>query len=166
MTRILLCVAILALFAATELHAQPSERERRVLNDKKQVEAAGFWRRLGAIGYDLLLVGAVLLLATASLIALTGAPIPSGTWYHQVLLALAAFGYYGVAWTHGGQTLGMRTWRIRVRTFDGRGLSWRRAALRFAKSFATSPIRSPSVAATSCPYTRTRPPDLSPRSTA
>ncbi len=95
-------------------------------------EAAGFWRRLGAVGYDLLLLGSLLLATTAGLIAATGAPIPAGTWYHQALLALISFVYFGVAWTRSGQTLGMKTWRIRVRTFDGRTLGWGRAALRFA----------------------------------
>ncbi len=94
-------------------------------------QAAGFWRRLGAICYDVLLLGAVLIAATGALLAVTRAPIPAGTWYHQAILLLAAFGYFGLPWTRTGQTLGMKAWRIRVRTFDGRNLSWSRAALRF-----------------------------------
>jgi uncharacterized RDD family membrane protein YckC len=34
-------------------------------------------------------------------------------------------------WSHGGQTVGMRAWRIRVVRDDGRPLGWPRAALRF-----------------------------------
>jgi len=42
-----------------------------------------------------------------------------------------AFLFFGWFWVHGGQTLGMRTWRIRVQTRDGRPLGWLQAFLRF-----------------------------------
>jgi uncharacterized RDD family membrane protein YckC len=34
-------------------------------------------------------------------------------------------------WVHGGQTVGMRAWRIRVVRDDGSPLGWPRAAARF-----------------------------------
>ena len=40
--------------------------------------------------------------------------------------------YFGWFWTHGGQTLAMKTWRVRVVTRDGRQLSWPRAWFRYA----------------------------------
>lgn len=46
-------------------------------------------------------------------------------------LLAVAFLFFGWFWTHGGQTLGMRTWRIRVQTRDGRAISWTQALLRF-----------------------------------
>ena len=35
-------------------------------------------------------------------------------------------------WVHGGQTLGMRAWRLRVVRDDGHPLGWARAMARFA----------------------------------
>ena len=40
--------------------------------------------------------------------------------------------YFGWFWTHGGQTLAMKTWRVRVVTRAGELLSWPRALLRYA----------------------------------
>ena len=62
----------------------------------------------------MLLLFAVLLLGTATLMAITAAPIPAGTWYHQLAMLTLALAYFGLGWTRTGQTLGMKTWRIRV----------------------------------------------------
>ncbi len=47
-------------------------------------------------------------------------------WQFVVLAA-----YFGWFWTHGGQTLAMKTWRVRVVTRDGKALGWPRALLRY-----------------------------------
>lgn len=39
--------------------------------------------------------------------------------------------YFGWFWTHGGQTLAMKTWRVRIVTREGRALRWPRALLRY-----------------------------------
>ena len=39
--------------------------------------------------------------------------------------------YFIWLWTHGGQTLAMKTWRIRVVDKHGAALSWARALLRY-----------------------------------
>jgi uncharacterized RDD family membrane protein YckC len=43
--------------------------------------------------------------------------------------------FYTWFWTHGGQTLGMRAWRIRVHRDDGAPLRWRDALLRFGAAW-------------------------------
>jgi uncharacterized RDD family membrane protein YckC len=45
------------------------------------------------------------------------------------LIGLAFFGWF---WTHGGQTLGMRVWRLQVVSASGGPLRWIDAALRYA----------------------------------
>lgn len=61
-----------------------------------------------------------------------GAAVPPGSfWFSLALLALAG-SFFSAFWAHGGQTLGMRAWRIRVVRDDGGGLEWPRAILRFA----------------------------------
>ena len=51
------------------------------------------------------------------------------------LLALVmmwvAFAYFGWCWTHGGQTLGMRAWRLRICALGGGLPTWRQCAVRF-----------------------------------
>lgn len=49
----------------------------------------------------------------------------------QVWLFLVLGMYFTWFWTHGGQTLAMKTWRIRLTTSDGANLSWRQASLRY-----------------------------------
>ena len=43
--------------------------------------------------------------------------------------------YFTWFWTRTGQTLAMKTWHLRVVDLAGRGLGWRRAALRYALSW-------------------------------
>ena len=59
--------------------------------------------------------GEMVLLATNSPVQVTG-PIPPGSWLHRGVLLAIGYGYFGFAWTRTGQTLGMKSWRIRVRT--------------------------------------------------
>jgi uncharacterized RDD family membrane protein YckC len=49
-------------------------------------------------------------------------------WTHVFVVLGAYFAWY---WLHGGQTLAMQTWRIRLSTPDGAVPSPRRLALRF-----------------------------------
>jgi uncharacterized RDD family membrane protein YckC len=57
--------------------------------------------------------------------------IDPGTWWFEAsLIAISAL-FYSWFWTHGGQTLGMRVWRIRVVGRDGRKVGWGRAIARF-----------------------------------
>lgn len=90
-------------------------------------------RRLGAVCYDSLLLLAVLFAA--------GLPLPlipealrSEPWVRYTTFAcmlLVSFVFFGWFWTHGGQTLGMRAWRIRVVTANSEPLSWGQAWSRF-----------------------------------
>ncbi|CAN5120505.1 RDD family protein [soil metagenome] len=93
------------------------------------VVRAGLARRLSAMAYDLLIVAALLMLATAALMPVTrGAIEPDHLWYRAYLLTIAA-AYFCGFWI-GGQTMGMRAWRMRVERTDGRPLRVRDAMLR------------------------------------
>jgi uncharacterized RDD family membrane protein YckC len=39
--------------------------------------------------------------------------------------------YFVGSWTRGGQTVGMRAWRLVLRSEDAPGIGWARASLRF-----------------------------------
>lgn len=93
---------------------------------------AGLLRRLGAALYDGLLMLSLLFFATFPLLLLTrGQAIESSNWLYRAYLLLVAFAYFAWPWTHGGQTLGMRSWRIRVCRLDGGGITWLQALGRF-----------------------------------
>ncbi len=49
----------------------------------------------------------------------------------QVWQFLVLGAYFCWFWTHGGQTLAMKTWRVRVVDRAGRPVRWKRAALRY-----------------------------------
>lgn len=94
--------------------------------------------RLTAALYDLLPVFAILMAAGGIVVALRGGAVPPKSWWFTAWLVLALFGYYGWSWKRGGQTLGMRAWRIAVRGEDGAPLGWGRLALRFGVAIVGS----------------------------
>jgi uncharacterized RDD family membrane protein YckC len=94
------------------------------------------WRRLLALIYDLVAVLAIVMvvgllcqLATGGRLITTGAQIHIAWWY-QPLQALVVAAYFALSWLRGGQTLGMRPWRIRVTTRQGAPLSARQSLVR------------------------------------
>jgi uncharacterized RDD family membrane protein YckC len=97
---------------------------------------SGLARRLAALCYDALLLTALLLVLTAILLALRrGTAIAPQTWWFQLVVVVVCLLFYGGFWTHGGQTLGMRAWKIRVVRDDGTALDWGDAVLRFAAAW-------------------------------
>jgi uncharacterized RDD family membrane protein YckC len=93
----------------------------------------GFFRRLTVILYDLLLLIAVLFVATALVLPLNaGKAYTTQQFFFPLYLLLVSFLFYAWFWTHGGQTLGLRAWKIKVLTLDKKTISWKQALLRFA----------------------------------
>jgi len=99
---------------------------------------AGLLRRLGAMLYDSLLLLAVLMIATAAFLPLTGGEAldadahPALEFVYRAVLVLLIVGYYGIFWTRRGQTLGMASWRLQIERDDGATLDWRDTTLRLA----------------------------------
>lgn len=97
-------------------------------------------RRLAAIFYDALLLVAVLVAASFPPVLLftSGENTPAAwTPLFRIYLITVSFLFFGWFWTHGGQTLGMRVWRIRVQTRKGYGITWWQAMLRFVVAIAS-----------------------------
>jgi uncharacterized RDD family membrane protein YckC len=93
---------------------------------------AALWRRLAAFAYDLLLLAALFVCFTLAVLAVRrGAAVPAGSWWFPLCLFAIATAFFTGFWVHGGQTVGMRAWRIRVVCEDGGPLPWPRAAARF-----------------------------------
>jgi uncharacterized RDD family membrane protein YckC len=104
------------------------------------LEPAGLARRLVALGYDSLLVTALLFVFLVALFmardARGGGP-PDKPWIWVSAVTISALFFCGF-WTHGGQTSGMRAWRIRVVRDDGGPVGWGSALLRFVAAWASA----------------------------
>jgi uncharacterized RDD family membrane protein YckC len=88
------------------------------------------FRRLGAMLYDALLVVALLMVVTAVLLSFTGGEAITYERHgvleevYRAVLLLVIVGFFGWFWTRKGQTLGMRSWRLKVVREDGGLLTW------------------------------------------
>ena len=88
-------------------------------------------RRLGIILYDLVLMFGMLLLASFVTLPFLGGEAAKGFNPFLTLYFISvAYLFYGWFWTHGGQTLGMKTWRTRVENHDGTAISFKQALIR------------------------------------
>ena len=60
-----------------------------------------------------------------------GEAVPPGSWWFPLCLLAIAAAFFCTFWVRGGQTLGMRAWRIRVVRNDGGALTYAQALARF-----------------------------------
>jgi len=89
-------------------------------------------RQLAAAFYDGLLLLGILILAFALTVPLTSRGlIAIDSPLLGIYLALICFLFFGWFWTHGGRTLGMRVWHIKLVRHDGTRVSWVQALFRF-----------------------------------
>ena len=98
-------------------------------------EAAGLIRRLVVMFYDTLLLLSVLFLASALALLVTRGELDYHNPFYRTWLFLIWFFFYAWFWTHGGQTLGMRAWKLRLQRMDGGPVSLWQALLRFLVAF-------------------------------
>ncbi len=93
------------------------------------------WRLIAAI-YDLFPLLALWFFATIGAVLLTGGALDVHRLGHKLLVQALVLGasaaYFIVSWMRGGQTVGMKPWRLRVVGADGDSIGFRRALLRFA----------------------------------
>lgn len=91
-------------------------------------ETAGFLRRLAAMFYDSLLLLALLAVATSLITLPFGMPSESGLLLFQFFLfEIIPLLFFTGFWSWGGQTLGMRAWRLKVVKEDGSQVTWKDA---------------------------------------
>jgi uncharacterized RDD family membrane protein YckC len=99
-----------------------------------------FVRRLGIIFYDLLLaVSFVMVMGFIThliIFAIKGNAAEvqadsSASYAFFAYYLFLGYAFFGWFWTHGGQTLGMRAWKVRTVNFDGSQLNWSQAFIRY-----------------------------------
>lgn len=107
---------------------------------------AGFFKRIAAIVYDLLIVVVLAMVVTFlnlilistldsnGIIDISAYQDPSAflnaQWWFKVEIVAAIWFFYAWFWYDGGQTLGMRSWRLKVESNDGQPLTFKRTGLR------------------------------------
>jgi uncharacterized RDD family membrane protein YckC len=99
-------------------------------------QLAGLLVRFASLLYEALLLAAILFGAAFAFLLVAPNPMPP-EWRPALqcfLLVIAAL-YFTYCWTRTGQTLPMKTWRLRLVRRDGGPMSQRDAAFRFV--FAT-----------------------------
>ena len=100
--------------------------------DTEYLSVPGFFRHIAAVLYDLLLLVAILFAATAILLPFNeGVAFTKNQYFYSAYLFAVSFLFYGWFWTHGGQTLGLRTWKITVLNPQQQTISWLQAFVRF-----------------------------------
>ena len=104
------------------------------------------WRFI-ALLYDAVISIALLMFSSAIIVILNaGAPVTPGGF--MAFLAFLFFwliigGYAIFSWRIGGQTLGMRPWRLKVLNADGTQPSWRSLCVRYCIASGTLGIGAP-----------------------
>jgi uncharacterized RDD family membrane protein YckC len=97
--------------------------------------APSLWTRFGSAIYDSVLLFGVIFIFSYLYLALTQQTYPQPAVQRhvfQLYLFLVLGGYFVFFWCRSGQTLAMKTWRVRLVMADGSPLKPARAALRYA----------------------------------
>ena len=95
-------------------------------------QPASLRRRALALIYEALLLVALLLAGSLPVVVLAHdmSPASSRPLLQAYLAALTGF-YYAWQWRRGGQTLALKTWRLRIVTREGAPLTWKHAWTRY-----------------------------------
>lgn len=100
------------------------------------MQSAPLWRRLAAMTYDSLVLLALWILLAALLMLVSGGRLADADrpgWLlgvERIGLLITTWGFFTGFWTHGGQTVGMRAWRLKLVTTMGERVGLKAASLR------------------------------------
>ncbi len=98
-----------------------------------EAKPTGLPRRLAAIAYDSFILVSIWFVGTIPVVLISsGEAVPANHPLYQMYLLTCSALYFIWPWTHGGQTLGMRSWRVRVCSESGGPVCASAALLRFA----------------------------------
>ncbi|NQY51361.1 MAG: RDD family protein [Piscirickettsiaceae bacterium] len=103
-----------------------------MINNNKNKYRPSVLRHLAVMIYDSLLLVSILLLASIPAVALnSGHAIPHNHPIFIIYLLTVSCCFYCWFWTHGGQTLGMRSWKIYIINNNRHSITWTQAFIRF-----------------------------------
>ena len=108
---------------------------------RPSAQPAAFGWRLLALAYDCLPMIPLLMITSAVFLWLNGGrtverdPIIAALQFIAIWLLIGA--YFVLSWRRGGQTVGMRPWRLKVVAADGKPAAVRALWLRYAVAWLT-----------------------------
>jgi len=106
-------------------------------NSTSLAAPAKLGRRLLCLTYEALLLAAVIMAAALPVVMLTAAwPLYAARATLQAVLLSACGAYFVWQWTRTGQTLAMKTWRLKLITQFGEPLTPARATARYLLALA------------------------------
>lgn len=109
-----------------------TQKEQKTENTQEPISLL---RRFGAIFYDSFLLLTILFVASFIIVIPTGIkPEDPYFFLFQAYIFAIAYLFFAWCWTRGGQTLGMRTWKMKVVNEDGTIISYATALIRFIVS--------------------------------
>ena len=85
-------------------------------------------RRFVAIFYDTLLLFSILFFAAGLVQPITNGKV---SILYQLYLFLVCFLYFAMSWKRGGQTVGMKSWRIKLQSTTEDAVTWQQVTIRF-----------------------------------
>lgn len=88
------------------------------------------WKHVAALAYDIFPILGLFLVTSLILVLIRqGEEVQPRTFWFQLILFVEVFLYFTYSWKQGGQTLGMRAWKIGIQ--DYHTMSWLEATARF-----------------------------------
>ncbi|MEM7053877.1 MAG: RDD family protein [Pseudomonadota bacterium] len=79
-----------------------------------QPQLCSFTRRLSALIYDGLIIIAIWMIGSIFVVVAGDGAIAAGRLWFQLYLLALSWAYFASSWLIGGQTVGMRAWKIRL----------------------------------------------------
>lgn len=107
------------------------------MNDPQRLAAtpASLWLRAFAGIYDLLPLLALWFFATVFALVLRGTALDVHSLPDKLLVQALVFtftgAYFVISWRRGGQTIGMKAWRLRITRPDGTPIDTKQALMRY-----------------------------------
>jgi uncharacterized RDD family membrane protein YckC len=102
--------------------------------DTPQPYPAPLGWRIAAALYDLMPLIALWFVTAALALLVTQGTLDYHAWWYRLSLLVVTAGYFVLSWRNGGQTIGMRAWRLRVVDENGASPTYTASLLRFAVS--------------------------------
>ncbi|WP_223787087.1 RDD family protein [Marinicella meishanensis] len=88
------------------------------------------WKHVAALLYDIFPILGIFLITSLFLVLLRGGDeVQPGTIWLQLLLLIEVYLYFTYSWLKGGQTLGMRAWKLGIQNHHT--MTWAQGTARF-----------------------------------
>ena len=105
------------------------------MKNETTVRSVGLLRRFGAMFYDTILLIAVLFFASLPIVLPLRITMEHPLYpFFVIYIYIVSFLFFGWFWTHGGQTLGLKTWDVKLISTTGTTVTWKQAFIRFLLS--------------------------------